>query len=102
MNFSWDKAFGSSFLLGMIFFLLLIMSIVAWAVSIAKYIYLNKVNKEAAAFSKEFWDSSSLAELNKRLDDFEYSPSCEAFRRTYSELIRSSRVCQKVLIHPLQ
>jgi biopolymer transport protein TolQ len=68
------------------------MSVMTWAVVVAKYLYLTRIQKTGDAFNKSFWDSRSLNDLNGRLADYPYSPVREVFRTGYAELVRGSQL----------
>lgn len=71
---------------------LVTMSILTWAVVIAKWVYLTKIQKTTDGFIKSFWDSRSLNDLNSRLAEYPYSPVREVFRSGYAELVRGSQL----------
>lgn len=78
-----------------VFFCLMILvslSIATWAIVIAKYLYLMRIQKTSDQFVKSFWDSRSLNDLNGRLGDYAYSPVREVFRLGYAELVRGSQL----------
>ncbi|TWW09503.1 hypothetical protein E3A20_13660 [Planctomyces bekefii] len=68
------------------------MSILTWAIVVAKYVYLARIQKTTDQFVKSFWDSRSLNDLNGRLADHAYSPVREVFRSGYAELVRGSQL----------
>lgn len=72
--------------------LLILFSILTWAVVIGKFVFLHKVQKASDAFVKSFWDSRSLNDLNSKLGDYPYSPVREVFRSGYAELVRGSQL----------
>lgn len=72
--------------------LLILFSILTWAVVIGKFVFLQKVQKASDAFIKSFWDSRSLNDLNSKLGDYPYSPVREVFRSGYAELVRGSQL----------
>jgi len=72
--------------------ILVSMSVVTWAVIIAKYFYLLRIGRTGEHFVKSFWDSRSLNDLNGRLADHPYSPVREVFRSGYAELVRGSQL----------
>lgn len=81
---------------GTVVFLVLItlvaFSILAWALILAKYIYLRKMVTQSDKFVKNFWESRSLNDLNGRLTEYPYSPLKEVFRVGYSELVKGSQL----------
>lgn len=72
--------------------ILVLMSVLTWAVVIAKYFYLIRIQRTGDGFIKSFWDSRSLNDLNSRLADYPYSPVREVFRSGYAELVRGSQL----------
>ncbi|MBP6217871.1 MAG: MotA/TolQ/ExbB proton channel family protein [Oligoflexales bacterium] len=72
--------------------LLLGLSVLTWAVIIAKWIYLRRMEKNSQIFLRSFWESRSLNELNTSLGHFAYSPVKEVFRNCYAELIKGSQL----------
>jgi biopolymer transport protein TolQ len=72
--------------------ILVLMSVLTWAVVIAKYFYLVRIQRTGDGFIKSFWDSRSLNDLNSRLSEYPYSPVREVFRSGYAELVRGSQL----------
>ena len=87
-----SRALQGGFVVFSCLLLLIALSILSWAISIAKWIYLGRLGQTSEAFIKSFWDSRSLNELNTRLSEHPYSPVREVFRVGYSELVRSSQI----------
>lgn len=72
--------------------LLIVLSILSWAIAVAKWVYLGRLRKSSDGFIRSFWDSRSLNDLNSRLGEYPYSPVREVFRTGYGELVRSSQI----------
>lgn len=72
--------------------ILVSLSIATWAIVVAKYLYLIRIQRTSDHFVKSFWDSRSLNDLNGRLGDYAYSPVREVFRSGYAELVRGSQL----------
>jgi biopolymer transport protein TolQ len=72
--------------------ILVIFSIMSWAILVWKMIVLRKSIKSSEVFIKSFWDSRSLNDLNSRLGDYAPSPAKEVFRTGYAELVRGSQL----------
>ena len=81
---------------GPVVFLILLflmgLSVLTWAVLLAKWVYLRQAERRSVAFVHTFWESRSLNELNSRLGDHPYSPVREVFRNGYAELVRGSQL----------
>ena len=87
-----SRALDGGFVVFTCLLILVTLSVLTWAVVVAKFFYLRKIGKVGATFTKSFWDSRSLNELNSRLDDHDYSPNREVFRNGYAELVRGSQL----------
>ncbi len=90
----WDRISESGFVVSMVLIVLVLASLVCWAILFAKYIFLRKLTLESDQFIDKFWDSHSLNDLNTGLKEFAESPAKEIFRSGYSELVRGSRLRQ--------
>ncbi len=78
--------------------MLLSMSVATWAIFVAKWIHLRRLEKRSKDFLSVFWESRSLKELNSRLSEFSYSPLREVFRSGYTELLRNSHLKDQVTL----
>lgn len=87
-----SRAWRGGFVVFMVLLLLIVMSVLTWAVLITKYMYLNRIDVACQEFIKTFWDSRSLNELNGKLADYQYSPVREVFRGGYAELIKANQL----------
>jgi len=72
--------------------ILVVFSILSWAIMVWKIAVLRKHTKSSDVFIKSFWDSRSLNDLNSRLGDYPPSPAKEVFRTGYAELVRGSQL----------
>ncbi len=72
--------------------ILVLASVLSWAIVIAKWMYLKRIAGSSESFTKSFWESRSLNELNGRLADHPYSPVKEVFRTGYAELVRGNQL----------
>lgn len=80
------RAWNAGFVVFIVLLVLIGLSILSWAVAVTKYISLKKIYQSGDEFSKKFWKSRSLNELNSKLDENGYSPCREVFRTGYLEL----------------
>lgn len=76
--------------------ILVFMSIAAWGIVIAKYFYMQRLEKAGQEFLVKFWESRSLNDLNAKVNDFEYSPERELFKRGYAELVKGNQLKNQV------
>jgi biopolymer transport protein TolQ len=74
----------------MVLLVLILLSIFSWAILVAKWWVLRRLESSSTKFSHVFWESRSLNDLNQRLQEYPHSPIREAFRNGYAELIRSN------------
>ena len=74
--------------------ILVLASISTWSVFLAKWLSMRRIEKQTLEFIENFWESRSLNDLHKRLNDFSPSPTREIFRVGYAELIRISQIKQ--------
>ena len=58
------RALQGGFIVFFCLLILLSMSVVTWAVIVAKYVYLQRLAKSGESFTKSFWDSRSLNDLS--------------------------------------
>jgi biopolymer transport protein TolQ len=86
------RAWQGGLIVFTVLLLLIISSIFAWALVVAKFLHLKRLEGSSEAFAKSFWDSRSLNDLNSRLSDYPYSPVKEVFRTGYAELVRGSQL----------
>lgn len=87
-----SRAWRGGFIVFMVLLILIVMSILTWAVLITKFMYLKRTEVACQDFIKTFWDSRSLNELNGKLADYQYSPVREVFRGGYAELIKANQL----------
>jgi biopolymer transport protein TolQ len=86
------RAWQSGFVVFSVLLILIVLSVLSWGVSVAKYYYLAKLDKTGSGFVKSFWESRSLNDLNGRLGEYPYSPVREVFRIGYAELVRGTQM----------
>jgi biopolymer transport protein TolQ len=86
------RAWRGGYVIFTVLIVLVVLSILSWAISFAKLIYLRQLVTVSDSFIKNFWDSRSLNDLNGRLSDFPYSPVKEVFRVGYAELVKANQL----------
>lgn len=77
--------------------ILILLSIFSWAILLAKWLVLRRLENSSMKFSHVFWESRSLNDLNQRLQEYPHSPIREAFRNGYAELIRSNPMKEQAI-----
>jgi biopolymer transport protein TolQ len=66
--------------------ILLVFSIISWAIIIAKYRQLNRAQKENADFLKQFWLSPTLAAADEHAQKMTFSPAAAIFSQSFVSL----------------
>ncbi len=89
-----ERISESGFVVLMVLIVLVLASLVCWAILFAKYFFLRKLTVHSEQFIDKFWDSHSLNDLNTSLKSYADSPAKEIFRSGYGELVRGSRLRQ--------
>ena len=87
-----SQALASGLVVFSVLTVLVVFSILSWAIFLAKVLYLRKISSVSEQFIKNFWESRSLNDLNARLADYPYSPAKEVFRTGYAELVKGSQL----------
>jgi biopolymer transport protein TolQ len=72
----------------MILAMLLVFSVISWAIILLKYIQIRKAARESAQFLRFFWESRSLEDVQRQAKNLAASPIAEAFLAGYTELLR--------------
>ena len=83
-----------------IMLLLLVLSVLTWAVIVERWRALGFLQKKSEDFLKLFWDSKSLSELHLKSKEIEYSPARDLFRAGYNEMVRVVQVRDKKGLPP--
>ncbi len=86
---------GAGAMVQVVLLLLLVFSIVSWAIIIMKYRSIGKVAKENASFLSSYMKSGRLSDIFTDARQFKYSTLAEIFRSGYSELIKITKVAKE-------
>ncbi len=68
--------------------ILLVFSVVSWAIIFVKYKYYRKIKKENDEFRADYLKSNNLSEVNTAAQKYKMSTNAEVFRVGYEELSR--------------
>ena len=71
--------------------LLLLFSIISWAIILIKYRYIRRAFSESEVFAEFFWKSRDLSEAFGKAKQLEGSPMARIFRIGYLELKKVSQ-----------
>ncbi len=87
-----DMVIHAGFVVQLVLLLLLLFSIISWAIILMKYFNLRKVTRENEAFIGIYMKSTKLSEVFPEAKRFRYSSLAEVFRAGYTELARLTKV----------
>jgi biopolymer transport protein TolQ len=72
----------------LVMLLLLLFSLISWAIILVKLISLAKAKRESSEFLDLFWSSNELDTLYKKAERFQGAPIPAVFRAGYVELVK--------------
>jgi biopolymer transport protein TolQ len=82
----WDLIWNSGLIVKFVLLLLIVFSVVSWAIILTKNIQLKRMNFSDGKFLDTFWKASSLEAIHEELGKFATSPLAQVFRAGYTEL----------------
>ena len=68
--------------------LLIVFSVVSWAIILQKALYLRRATRTSERFLTAFWEAKRLDQMYQQSDQYARSPICQVFRSGYIELAR--------------
>jgi biopolymer transport protein TolQ len=71
--------------------LLLVFSVVSWAIIFLKYRYYRKIKKENEDFNADYLKNSKLSDIMPAAKKYSYSTTAEVFRVGYAELTKINK-----------
>ena len=86
-----DLVRGSGPLVQGVLYLLILFSVVSWAIIFSKYRQVRSARNESEKFIEIFWDSRNLSSIHDASRQLKTSPVAQVFRAGYEELLRVSR-----------
>jgi biopolymer transport protein TolQ len=75
-----------------VLWILLLFSIISWAIIFMKFRLLRKAKQETASFLELFWEIRDLKRLYAGCEDLEFSPVARLFRMGYAEFTRIRKI----------
>ena len=87
----WDLATHSGPLALAVLILLVIFSLVSWAIIFVKWMNLRQAVKESLTFLDTFWQSKRLDDIYQRAEAMVSCPIAQVFRQGYQELLKVKR-----------
>jgi biopolymer transport protein TolQ len=79
-----------------VMFVLLLFSVISWAIIFVKYRLLRKARNETISFLELFWESRELKKIYTACEDLQYSPVARLFRAGYAEFGRIRKIQSSV------
>ena len=79
---------GAGLVVKLVMLLLLVFSLVSWAIILVKLISLAKAKRESSVFLDLFWSSNELDTLYKKAERLASAPIPAVFRAGYVELVK--------------
>lgn len=79
---------GAGLVVKLVMLLLLVFSVISWAIILVKILALAKARRDSSAFLDLFWSSNELDSLYKQAEKFSGAPIPAVFRAGYVELVK--------------
>ena len=75
-----------------VLWILLLFSIISWAIIFVKFRLLQKAKRETESFLDLFWENSELKKIYQACEDLTFSPVARLFSGGYSEFHRIRKI----------
>jgi biopolymer transport protein TolQ len=85
---------GAGAMVQFVLFLLLLFSVISWAIILMKFRSLNKISRENAAFLNIYMKSGKLSDILAETRQIKQSSLAEIFRAGYAELVKVTKVAK--------
>jgi len=86
-----DLVRGSGLVVQLILYLLILFSVISWAIIAQKYRQIRRAKRESERFVEIFWERRNLSSIHDASRELSASPVGQVFRSGYEELVRVSR-----------
>ncbi len=86
-----DMVINAGFVVQLVLLLLLVFSVVSWAIILMKYFNLRKIGRENELFLSIYMRSTKLSEIFPEAKKFRHSGLAEIFRSGYAELAKVAK-----------
>jgi biopolymer transport protein TolQ len=86
-----DLVRGSGLVVQAILYLLILFSVISWAIIAQKYRQIRRAKRESERFIEIFWERRNLSSIHDASRELSASPVGQVFRSGYEELVRVSR-----------
>jgi biopolymer transport protein TolQ len=82
---------GSGLVVQGVLYLLILFSVLSWAVIFYKMRQIRTARRQSARFVEIFWDTKNLTSIHTASQELRESPVAQVFRSGYQELVRLTR-----------
>ncbi len=89
-----DMVVNAGFVVQLVLLLLLLFSVISWAIILMKYFNIRKVCRENGLFLSAYMKSTKLSEIFPEAKKYHYSTLAEVFRAGYTELAKITRAAR--------
>ncbi|MBN1614182.1 MAG: protein TolQ [Deltaproteobacteria bacterium] len=89
---------GAGAMVQFVLLLLLIFSIVSWAIIFMKYRSLRKINRENETFMEAYMKSNKLSDIFPEAKKYKDSTVAEVFRAGYAELVKITKIIREATV----
>ena len=86
-----DMVVNAGFVVQLVLLLLLLFSVVSWAIILMKYFSIRKIIRENSLFMSIYMKSTKLSEIFPETKKFRNSTLAEIFRTGYTELVKITK-----------
>lgn len=90
----WEMVVNAGPMVKFILLVLLVFSVISWAIIIYKLRLLRKIEKETARFSDLFWQKRQFSQVFSAVKDFKHTPLAPLFASVYNELAASIKASE--------
>ena len=82
---------GSGPVVQAVLYLLILFSIVSWAIIFTKTLQIRRARRESERFNEIFWETKNLTSIHTASMELKQSPVAQVFRAGYQELVKLMR-----------
>ncbi len=87
----WEIALGAGLMVKFVLLVLIVFSIVSWAIIAYKLLLLRKIEKESARFYESFWGDKQFSQIYAETKGLRHTPLCALFTSVYNEFSPSEK-----------
>jgi len=82
---------GSGPVVQLVLYVLIVFSVVSWAIIITKTLQIRRARSESGRFNEIFWETKNLTSIHTASMELKQSPVAQVFRAGYQELVKLMR-----------